>query len=133
MRSLLCRLAVLSVLPLAIVVAGCAQSEDEAEPGMDDTTVDMPPADVPAPEPMATSAELVVSNPMPHAMIVSIDDGGLVTELGTVPANGQGTFGISVPADVPVTVTARDEASTHSPTSTITVAEGETAVSWTIE
>jgi hypothetical protein len=133
MRSLLCRLALVSVLSLAVGLAACAQQEEEGEPGAEDTTAMAPPAEMPAPEPAAASAELVVSNPMPHAMIVSIDEAGLVTELGTVPANGQGTFSISVPVGAPVTVSARDEANTHTPTSTIMVAEGETSVSWTIE
>ncbi|HUP00825.1 MAG TPA: hypothetical protein VM737_04805 [Gemmatimonadota bacterium] len=77
--------------------------------------------------------ELVVVNPMPHSMIVSIDQDGDVEELGQVPANGRLTFHVPAPAGSTVTLLARDEAKTHTPMAEITLPVGDAYATWTIE
>lgn len=76
--------------------------------------------------------ELVVVNPMPHAMIVSLDENGEVSELGQVPANGRQTFEVPAPPGTAVTLIARDEAKTHTPTGEVTLTQDRYAT-WTIE
>lgn len=139
MTTQLRHLALIAVLPIAVLAVACAETADDTEEGMmDDTTAMLPPADDPMDDMemddgMGGTAELVVTNPMPHAMIVAVDEDGQATELGSVPANGEATFSVSVPAEGSLTVTAHDEANTHSPSTTVMVAEGEGSVAWTIE
>ncbi|CAN5312585.1 hypothetical protein BH18GEM1_BH18GEM1_05310 [soil metagenome] len=140
MRTLLKRLALVALLPLSVGAIACAETADDdadMDVEVDDTADDMSPVDEPMTEPEMDmgggTTELVVTNPMPHAMIVSVDQAGQVTELGSVPANGEATFSVAVPAPGTMTVVAHDEANTHSPSSTVTVDEGSTSVSWTIE
>lgn len=83
--------------------------------------------------PSSSTSEAVVTNPMPHAMIVTIQyEGGGETELGVVPASGEQTFTLAASPGETVTLVARDEADTHSRDATITLSEGQTAA-WTIE
>lgn len=122
------------------LTAACSKAEDEGDLAPADTVAveDGATTGIAAgtAEPMAVPTdtyELVVTNPMPHAMSVSLDFEGAVTELGTVAASGQQTFIVPAPPGATVTVLARDEAGSHSPTATITFPEGQTYTTWTIE
>lgn len=66
-----------------------------------------------------------VVNEMPHAMIVSFDDGETTALLGTVPANREERFVVA--ADRPtVSIIAQDEADTHTVRRTVTLVPGST-------
>lgn len=80
-----------------------------------------------------TTYALVVSNPMPHAMIVSLAREQGPLELGAVPANSEQRLEVPAPAGSTVTLIARDEAQTHSPTTTLTLPEGDGYAVWRIE
>ncbi|MFN2383287.1 MAG: hypothetical protein ABR559_03375 [Gemmatimonadota bacterium] len=106
--------------------ADTVRAEDGATTGIEAGTA----------EPMAVPTdtyELVVTNPMPHAMTVSSDFEGSVVELGAVAASGQQTFVVPAPPGATVTVIARDEAGSHSPTAQVTFPDGQTYTTWTIE
>ena len=82
----------------------------------------------------ASTYEVVITNPMPHAMAVTVEyAGGGETELGTVPAGGEQSFTVAASAGEDVTLVATDEAGTHSPSTTMTLPEGQTQTAWTIE
>jgi len=86
-----------------------------------------------APSPSSSTSDAVITNPMPHAMIVTIQyEGGGETELGVVPASGEQMFTLAASPGETVTLVARDEADTHTRDATITLSEGQTAT-WTIE
>jgi hypothetical protein len=70
---------------------------------------------------------LQVNNPMPHPMIVWYDDGTGSHLLGTVSAGTQGRFVITRPARQDITVTATDEARTHTISRAVTLQPGVTA------
>lgn len=124
------------VVSLAISFAAlgaCQPAEEEEE---------MAPADTAAMEtgaatgeagvtPTASTSQLIVTNPMPHAMIVSVEyEGGGTTELGTVPANGEQSFTLAASPGESVTLIARDEDQTHSPRTTLVLTADNT---WTIQ
>ncbi len=80
----------------------------------------------------STTTEAVISNTMPHAMIVTVRyEGGGDTELGIVPAGGEQAFTVAASAGETITLVAADEADTHSRETTITLAGQPEA--WTIE
>ena len=80
----------------------------------------------------SSTTEAVITNPMPHAMVVTIQyEGGGETELGIVPAGGEQTFTLAASAGENVTLVASDEANTHSRETTITLSDQPQA--WTIE
>jgi hypothetical protein len=94
-----------------------------------------------ADEPVSTGVEpgvsstydVSITNPMPHAMIVTVEyTGGGETELGTVPAGGEQSFTVAASGGETITLVATDEAGTHSPSTTITLPEGQTETTWTI-
>jgi hypothetical protein len=76
--------------------------------------------------------EVVITNPMPHAMIVVADWGQGQEPLGTVQPNDSQTFPVSAPEGAQVKLTATDAEETHSPTGTLSVKKGEPA-NWTIQ
>lgn len=81
----------------------------------------------------ASTSTVMITNPMPHAMVVTVEyTGGGETELGMVPAGGGQAFTIAASSGETVTLVATDEAGSHSPTTTIVLPDGQEA-SWTIE
>jgi hypothetical protein len=64
---------------------------------------------------------LEVRNPMPHAMIVSYDDGTGQRLLGTVSGNAQAEFVITAPARQTIEVSGTDEDRTHAVRRTVTL------------
>lgn len=70
---------------------------------------------------------LQVNNPMPHPMIVWYDDGTGSHLLGTVSAGSQGRFVVTRPARQELTITATNEARTHTVTRTVTLQMGAVA------
>jgi hypothetical protein len=83
---------------------------------------------------VSSTYSLAVTNPMPHAMVVTVQyTGGGETELGTVPAGGEQSFTVAASAGETVTLVATDEAGSHSPSTTLTLPEGQTQAAWTIE
>ncbi|HEX7048663.1 MAG TPA: hypothetical protein VF188_00505 [Longimicrobiales bacterium] len=96
-------MALLALLPL---LAACARGVAvESEPG--------------------PAYTLEVTNPMPHPMIVSYDDGTGVRLLGTVSANGSGRFVITTPASRSISVLATDEQRVHSVTKSVVLLPGQ--------
>jgi hypothetical protein len=124
--------ALLWVALLTLGLFACQQAAEEGEETTPAETTEIEEA--PAPEPVAVAYTLVVTNPMPHAMSVTatLPDGSQV-QLGTVPASSEGSFTVSGMAGETVTVTASDEAATHSPSGSLTLPAGETTVSWTVQ
>lgn len=130
------------VLALSLVTLGAAcqggEEADEAAPA--DTTataVEPAPAEDGAVSsgiaPSSAPVEAVITNPMPHAMIVMIQlGGGGEIDLGVVPANGEQTFRLPTSPGDTVTLVARDEADTHSRETTFEVVADQTET-WTIE
>lgn len=83
---------------------------------------------------VASTYMVAVNNPMPHAMVVTVEyTGGGETELGMVPAGSEQSFTVAASAGETVTLVATDEAGTHSPTTTIVLPTGQSETSWTIE
>lgn len=126
------------VLSLALVALGSAcQGGEEADEAAPADTVETATSGA---EPLAggvapssSTSEAVITNTMPHAMIVTIEyPGGGATELGVVPASGEQTFTLAASSGETVTLVARDEADTHSRDATLTLSEGQTDA-WTIE
>lgn len=67
-----------------------------------------------------------VVNEMPHAMIVSFDDGERTRLLGTVGANREERFVLGGASRPTVTVIATDEADTHTVRRTVSLSPGAT-------
>jgi hypothetical protein len=118
-------------LVFALTATACERADQEGE--------DLAPADTAIVEETGTagveaSYQLVITNPMPHAMNVTamMPDGGQV-QLGSVPANAESTFTVVGSGGEVVTVVATDEGNTHSPSGEITLPSDATTVRWTIE
>lgn len=126
------------VLSLALVALGSAcqggEEVDEAAPADTVETATPGAEDVSGGvAPSSSTSEAVITNTMPHAMIVTIEyPGGGATELGVVPASGEQTFTLAASSGETVTLVARDEADTHSRDTSLTLSEGQTDT-WTIE
>ena len=75
---------------------------------------------------VGTRYGLTVINEMPHAMIVSIDDGTTTRLLGTVGAERQERFVLDGSPTTTVTVVATDEADTHTVRRTVVLDAGGT-------
>lgn len=126
------------VLSLALVALGSAcQGGEEADEAAPADTVETATSGAEAISggvaPSSSTSEAMITNTMPHAMIVTIEyPGGGTTELGVVPASGEQTFTLAASAGETVTLVARDEADTHSRDATLTLSEGEIET-WTIE
>lgn len=67
-----------------------------------------------------------IINEMPHAMIVSFDDGSGLRTLGTVGANREERFVVAIAERPTVTIVATDEADTHTVRNTVTLRAGGT-------
>lgn len=112
------------------------EAEDETAPA--DTVATAAPMEVPVSsgiEPSVSSTTSVtITNPMPHAMVVTVEySGGGATELGTVPAGGEQAFTVAASGGETITLVATDDANSHSSTTTLALAEGQTEAAWTIE
>lgn len=142
MRTLTRRLSTAAASIALVSLAFACETEDADE--------DVAPADTIAPsaetttaeEPVSTGLEpgvsstyeVAITNPMPHAMVVTVGyAGGGETELGTVPAGGEQSFTVAASAGETITLVATDEAATHSPTTSLTLPEDQTRTTWTIE
>lgn len=120
----------------SLVLVGCqGAGETEEEPAADTAdTVAAETGDVGATttgvQPGGDLAEVTVTNPMPHAMTVSVEfEGGGANELGTIPPNGSQSFTLAASVGESVRLVATDEDDTHSPSTRITLEEGN---DWTI-
>jgi hypothetical protein len=67
-----------------------------------------------------------VMNEMPHAMVISVDDGATTRTLGTVSANRQDRFVIATSRAGTVTIIATDQGDTHTVRRTVALVAGET-------
>jgi hypothetical protein len=81
---------------------------------------------------MGGTAQIAITNPMPHEMIVSADMGQGPKELGSVMPSETKTFDIDAPAGTTVNLVATDTGNTHSPKGSVTVESGKPAA-WTIQ
>lgn len=141
MRTSASRLLVVVPFAAALIMLGaaCAGEEagDDAAPA--DTTAtaaEQGASDAPVStgvEPgLSSTSEAVITNTMPHAMVVTIQyEGGGETELGIVPAGGEQTFTLAASTGENVTLVASDEANTHSRQTSVTLTDQQQA--WTIE
>lgn len=119
---------------LAVGLAACQRegeevgTEEELGPESEAVTTETAPADE------RVSYQVVVTNPMPHAMnvVVTLPDGSQ-DQLGTVPASGESTFTVLSAPGSSVTLVASDDANTHSPSGTVSLPSGETTVRWTVQ
>lgn len=123
-----------SLAVFTLVLAGCqADGETDEEPAAADTVVadtGGAAATTTGVQPGGDLAEVTVTNPMPHAMTVSVEfEGGGANELGTIPANGSQSFTLAASVGESVRLVATDEDDTHSPSTAITLDE---ANDWTI-
>lgn len=142
MRTLARRLSV-TALSMALVSfgSGCETegADDDAAPAdtigsSAETTTGDEPVSTGIQPGTASTYDVAITNPMPHAMIVTVEyTGGGETELGTVPAGGEQSFTVAASAGETITLVATDEARTHSPTTTLDLAPGQTQAAWTIE
>ena len=76
--------------------------------------------------PSGQSYAVSVTNPMPHPMIVSFDDGSGERPLGTVGANRSERFVIAGNQGTTISVIAHDEGETHTVRKTVVLVPGET-------
>jgi hypothetical protein len=138
MRTLARRLstaaAAIALVSLAFACETQEGDEDVAPADTIATTTGEEPVSTGVEPGISSTYEVVVTNPMPHAMIVTVEyTGGGETELGTVPAGGEQSFTVAASAGETITLVATDEAATHSPTTSMTLPEGQTQTSWSIE
>jgi hypothetical protein len=138
MRTLARRLSTAAAAIALVSLTFACETEDADEEVAPADTIATTTAEEPVStglEPGASSTyEVAITNPMPHAMIVTVEyTGGGETELGTVPPGGEQSFTVAASAGETITLVATDEAATHSPTTSITLPEGQTQTSWTIE
>lgn len=142
----------LAILVLAGLVGtvACQQRQEVDDEDIDaDTTIIedtdvMPPPAAPGADTMmgadtgmtmgggGETAQVSVTNSMPHAMIVKADWGEGEMELGTVATNETKSFDVQAAGGSQVNLTATAEDASHSTTGTVTVGAGEPA-SWTIQ
>lgn len=126
-------------LVLALALAACgggSNADDEAAP-VDSATADTVTAEgggagatTAGLEVGGTLAEVTVTNPMPHAMTVTVEfEGGGAHELGTIPASGSQSFSLAASPGETVRLVATDADSTHSPSTRMELAETN---AWTI-
>ena len=139
MRTPASRLSVVVPFAAALTMLGAACAGEEASddaPADTVATAGEGASDAPVStglEPGGSSTtEAVITNPMPHAMVVTVqyEDGG-ETELGIVPAGGEQAFTLAASAGENVTLVASDEADTHSRETIVTLTDQPQT--WTIE
>jgi len=142
MRTLARRLSNAAATIALVSLAFACATEDADEDVAPADTIASSGETTTAEEPVSTGLqpgqsatyEVAITNPMPHAMVVTVGyTGGGETELGTVPAGGEQSFTVAASAGETITLVATDEAATHSPTTTMTLPEGQTRTAWTIE
>jgi hypothetical protein len=142
MRTLARRLSTAAATIALVSLAFACATEDADEDVAPADTIASSAETTTAEEPVSTGLqpgqsstyEVAITNPMPHAMVVTVGyTGGGETELGTVPAGGEQSFTVAASAGETITLVATDEAATHSPTTTMTLPEGQTRTAWTIE
>lgn len=117
------RIASLAALPVVFTLAACqgeTQQQETAQPAEQQ-------------EVAQATYTIEVSNPMPHAMVVTADYGtGQPVELGSVEPMGTATFTVTAPPSMTATLTAQDESRTHAVSGQVTLTSGM-AASWTIQ
>jgi hypothetical protein len=116
------RIASLAALPVLFTLAACQGETQQQE------------TEQPAEEQEVAQATytLEVSNPMPHAMVVTADYGtGQPVELGAVEPMGTATFTVTQPPSMTVNLTAEDAAKTHAVNGQVTLTS-DMAATWTI-
>jgi hypothetical protein len=142
MRTLASRLSTAAAAIALVSVAFACETQDADEEVAPADTIASSAEPTTAEEPLSTGLEpgasttyeVAITNPMPHAMVVTVEyTGGGETELGTVPAGGEQSFTVAASAGETITLVATDEAATHSPTTSLTLPEGQTQTSWTIQ
>ncbi len=135
------RLPIVVSFAAALVLLGTAcAGEDAGDDGAPADTVSTAAEQGASDAPVSTglepsqssTTEAVITNPMPHAMAVTIQyEGGGESELGIVPANGEQSFTLAASPGENVTLVATDEGDTHSRETTVTLTDQPEA--WTIE
>lgn len=138
MRTLDTRFRLVALIALVASAFACQGEEADEEVAPADTVATAPAGEVPVSsglEPSTSSTtNLTVTNPMPHAMVVTVQySGGGETELGTVPAGGEQAFTVAASGGETITLVATDDANSHSATTTIALPVGQTEAAWTIE
>lgn len=125
-------LALLLTVLLVYGIAACQRAGREAGTQEETAAETAPLTETPTTE--QVTYQVVVNNPMPHAMnvVATLPDGGQI-QLGTVPAGGESAFSLTGAPGASVTIVASDDANTHSPSGTVTLPLGETTVRWTIQ
>jgi len=78
------------------------------------------------------SAQISITNPMPHEMTVSADWGQGQKELGSLKPNETKTFDVSAGQGTKIDLVATDAGRTHSPKGSVTLESGK-AAAWTIQ
>ncbi|MEO5573661.1 MAG: hypothetical protein ABIR48_04165 [Gammaproteobacteria bacterium] len=78
------------------------------------------------------TAQISVTNPMPHEMTVSADMGQGSKQLGAVQPNETKTFDVEAAAGTTINLVATDAGNSHSPKGSVTVEAGQPAT-WTIQ
>lgn len=141
MRTSASRLSIVVPFAAALTMLGAACADEEAgDDAAPADTVATAAEEGASDAPVSTglsagessTTEAVITNPMPHAMVVTIEyEGGGETELGIVPAGGEQTFTLAASPGENVTLVASDEANTHSRETTVTLSDQPQA--WTIE
>lgn len=140
MRTSASRLSLVVPFAAALTMLGAAcageEGDDDAPADTVATAAGQGASDAPVStglEPgQSSTTEAVITNPMPHAMVVTIQyEGGGETELGIVPAGGEQSFTLAASPGENVTLVASDEADTHSRETTVTLTDQPQA--WTIE
>lgn len=125
-----------ALIALGAACAGEDAGDDDAPADTVATADDQGASDAPVStglEPgQSSTTEAVITNTMPHAMVVTIQyEGGGETELGIVPASGEQTFTLAASPGETVVLVASDEADTHSRDATLTLSDA--TETWTIE
>ncbi len=126
----------LALLALAGLVAATAcKKKAETEGGVPaDTTMApaAPSSDTTMTSSASATAQVAVTNAMPHPMVVKGDWGHGESELGTVEPNETKTFDVTAPAGTALTLTATDKEASHSASGTVTL-DSAAPAAWTIQ
>ena len=141
MRTSASHLSVVVPFAAALILLGAAcAGEDAGDDAAPADTVSTATQEGASDAPVSTglepgqssTTEAVVTNTMPHAMVVTVQyEGGGDTELGIVPAGGEQSFTMAASPGESVTLVASDEADTHSRETAVTLTDQPQA--WTIE
>src|SRR3990172_7330684 len=114
-------LVTLAALTLVGGIAACSPSENKTSmSGSADNATANGESRMGASQ-AASNAQVSITNPMPHDMMVSADWGQGEKELGTVKANETKSFDVAAAEGTTVNLTATDAARSHSPKGSVTV------------